>query len=271
MRFVSHELRVRYPVQQGWAVDGVDLQITPGTVTWLTGALGSGTSTLLLALGGLAPRLTGGERSGSVMADGEDPAVYSPLQHGIGYLGPAPALQLSGVTRTVRDEIAVGPMNLGWAREASLSAIAEAMTKLRVDHLAERAPGTLSGGETQRVLLASLLVISPRAWLLDEPFSALDHASRRHVGQLLAEQARGGATVVVACDEADTMVDLADRLIVMKRGRVVLDGTPRELLAGDAILAAGAGSTDAATLARAAGIAAPRPVSRAGLIERVIR
>jgi energy-coupling factor transporter ATP-binding protein EcfA2 len=271
MRFVTRDLRVRYPVQAGWAVNGVDLEIMPGMVTWLTGALGSGTSTLLLALGGLAPRLTGGERTGSVTADGQDPATYSPLQHGMAYLGPAPALQLSGVTGTVRDELAVGPMNLGWASEASLSAVADAMTSLRLDHLAGRAPGTLSGGETQRVLLASLLVTSPRAWLLDEPFSALDHASRRHVGGLLAEQARRGASVVVACDDADTMIDLADRLVVMQGGRVVLDGSPHELLAGDAILAAGAGSTDAATLASCAGIAAPRPVTRQGLVDRVIR
>jgi energy-coupling factor transporter ATP-binding protein EcfA2 len=270
MRFVTSGLRVRYPVQHGWAVDGVDLEIEPGLVTWLTGALGSGTSTLLLALSGLAPRLTGGERAGSVTADGADPAAYSPLQHGIGYLGAAPALQLSGVTRTVHDELAVGPMNLGWSRPASLQAVAEASTRLRVDHLAERSPGTLSGGETQRVLLASLLAISPRAWLLDEPFSALDHASQRHVGQLLIEQARAGATVVVACDDADTMLDVADRLIVMQRGRVVLDGTPSELLAGDAIIAAGAGSTDAAALARSAGMPEPRPVSRDALIDRIV-
>jgi energy-coupling factor transporter ATP-binding protein EcfA2 len=271
MRFVTRQLRVRYPVQQSWAVDRIDLEIAPGMVTWLTGALGSGTSTLLLALGGLAPRLTGGERTGSVTADGEDPAAYSPLQHGIAYLGPAPALQLSGVTRSVRDELAVGPMNLGWTRAASLGAVADAMTRLRLDHLAERAPGSLSGGETQRVLLASLLVISPQAWLLDEPFSALDHASRGHVGQLLVQQARRGANVIVACDDADAMIDVADRLIVMQSGQVVLDGPPRELLSGDAILAARAGSTDAAMLARSAGIAAPRPTSRQELIERVIR
>ena len=269
MRFVAHDLRVRYPVQARWAVNGVNLDIAPGEVTWLTGALGSGTSTLLLALAGLAPRLTGGKRTGTVTASEIDTATLSPLSQGIAYLGPSPALQISGIAGTVRDEIAVGPMNLGRSREASIAGTDDAMRRLKVDHLADRAPNTLSGGETQRVVVAALLASAPRAWLLDEPFSALDRASTVHLQQLLHELARAGATVVIACGDADTMLGIADRLVVMQDGQVALDGNPDELLAGDAIVAAGAGTTGAATLAREAGIAAPRPVRRADLIERI--
>ena len=75
--------------------------------------------------------------------------------------------------------------------------------------------------------------------------------------------------MVVTCDDADCMIDIADRLIVLRHGHIALDGIPRDLLAGDAILAAGAGTTDAATLAWQAGIAAPRPVTRAELLGRL--
>lgn len=269
MRLTTRALRVRYPVQEDWAVDGVDLEVAPGRVTWITGALGSGTSTLLLALAGLAPRLTGGVRTGSVTADGIDVATLSPLSHGIAYLGPSPALQISGIAKTVRDEIAVGPMNLGWSRDESVAATERAMGRLHIDHLAARDPSALSGGESQRMLLAALLATEPSAWLLDEPFSALDHASTVHVQRLLRELADGGATVVVACDDADTMVDVADRLVAMQRGRIVLDGDPAELLAGDAVFEIGTGSTSAAQLGRDAGIAAPRPVRRTELLERL--
>lgn len=269
MRFTTRGLRVRYPAQEAWAIDGVDLDIAPGSVTWLTGALGSGTSTLVLALAGLSPRLTGGDREGTVMADDVAASLTTPLSRGIAYLGPSASLQISGIAKTVRDEIAVGPMSLGRPREEIVLAVAQAMQQLHLGHLAARAPDALSGGETQRMLLASLLAASPRAWLLDEPFSALDHASTGHVQQLLRVQAAAGATVVVACDDADAMVDLADRMIVMQHGRVALDGDPRELLAGDAIIAAGAGTTDAAALARDAGIAAPRPLTRAQLLQRI--
>jgi len=271
MRFVARNLRVRYPVQERWAVDGIDLEIAPGHVTWLTGALGSGTSTLLLALAGLAPRLTGGERSGTVLADNVDVAAISPLSQGIAYLGPSPALQISGIAKTVHDEVAVGPMNLGQPRDTCLAATRDALERLGVGHLADRAPNALSGGETQRVLVAALLATRPAAWLLDEPFSALDHASTVRLQRLLRELAAEGATVVVACDDADTMLDVADRMIVMQQGRIALDGDPRDLLASDAVHAAGAGSTDAAELAREAGMAAPRPIRRADLIDLATR
>lgn len=270
MRFRARNLRIRYPVQQYWAVDGVDLDVETGRVTWLSGALGSGTSTLLLALAGLAPRLTGGVREGTVLAGDQDPATLAPLRAGIAYLGPSPALQLSGIAKTVRDEIAVGPMNLGETREQMAAATDRAIRWLELAHLADRAPGALSGGETQRVLLAALFAAAPRAWLLDEPFSALDHAVAGQVQRLLRDLARQGATVIVACDDADMMLDLADRLIVMQAGRIVLDGDPHELLAGDEMIAAGAGTTDAAMLAREAGFAVPHPLRREQLLRLVV-
>ena len=102
------------------------------------------------------------------------------------------------------------------------------------------------------MLLAALAATSPTLWLLDEPFSALDASSRAHVQQWLRGLAAGGATVVIACDEADTMARLADRLVVLQRGAVALDGAPSTLLASDAILATGAATTEAATLAATA-------------------
>ena len=269
MRFSARGLRFRYPAQQRWALDGIDLDVHSGQVTWLSGALGSGTSTLLLALGGLAPQLTGGDREGVIATDNGDPATTSPLRSGIAYLGPSPELQLSGIARTVREEIAVGPMNLGRSRDEIRSATDHAIDVLELAHLADRAPGALSGGETQRVLLAAMLAARPRAWLLDEPFSALDHGVAARVQRLLADLAHDGATVVVACDDADMMLGLADRLVVLQAGRVALDGDPEALLAGDAIRAAGAGTTDAATLAQLAGIGAPRPLRRDALLQQV--
>ncbi|HET9134820.1 MAG TPA: ATP-binding cassette domain-containing protein, partial [Gemmatimonadales bacterium] len=149
-------LRLRYPAQTHWALEGITTTFEPG-VTWLAGPLGAGTSTLLGALAGLLPRLSGGDGAGTATLDGADVAASSPLDLGIGWLGPAPALQLSGVAGTVRDEIAVGPMNLGWPRERIRAAVEAAMARTDVAHLADRAPNALSGGETQRVLLAALL------------------------------------------------------------------------------------------------------------------
>lgn len=269
--FAATSLRVRYPAQIGWALDGIDLVIAPGEVTWLTGVLGSGASTLLAAIAGLTPRLTGGEMTGSMTADGVDTCIGSPLKRGFAYLSASPALQLSGIARTVREEIAVGPMNLGLSRTEVITATDAAIARVELAHLADRAPGELSGGETQQVLIASMLAGDPKAWLLDEPFAALDRQATARLRELLRELAVGGATVVVACDAADTMVGLAQRIIVLKRGRVACDGAPVELLAGDALVASGAGSTEAAEIGRAAGVPPPRPLDTEALIQRIER
>ncbi|MBK7594727.1 MAG: ATP-binding cassette domain-containing protein [Gemmatimonadetes bacterium] len=178
-------------------------------------------------------------------------------------------MQLSGIAATVRDEIAVGPMNLGWPVEQIRAAADDAMQRLGIGHLADRAPRALSGGEQQRVLLAALAATSPTLWLLDEPFSALDATSRAHVQRWLRGLTRGGATVVIACDEADTMAGIADRLVVLQHGAVALDGAPSTLLASDAILATGAATTEAAALAAAAQMPAPRPILAASLLGAV--
>ncbi len=269
MRFRVEQLSYRYPVQERWAIRDVQLDILPGQITWLTGTLGSGTSTLLLALAGLAPRLTGGTAEGSVVVDGVDIATLSPLQAGIAYLGASPALQLSGIAPTVRDEIAIAPMNLGRTRGEILEQTERAMTTLALLPLAGRDPSALSGGETQRMLVASMLAAAPRAWLLDEPFSALDLESTLGLQRLLRQVARAGASVIITCDDADTMLEIADRIIVLDAGRIVLDGAPADMLAGDAIIASGAGSTDAATLALDAGMPAPRPLRRETLLARL--
>ncbi|HEY3935459.1 MAG TPA: ABC transporter ATP-binding protein [Gemmatimonadales bacterium] len=269
MGVITRGLALRYPAQDEWALDAIDLDIVPGQVTWLDGALGSGTSTLLLALGGLAPRLTGGDRRGLVLVDDHDPDAGAPLSHGIAYLGPSPAVQVSGVARTVLGEVALGPMNCGWTRERALTHAHDALRALDVVHLAERAPGTLSGGETQRMILAALLASAPRIWLLDEPFSALDRAATERVQRLLRDSAAAGRTVIVACDDADVMLPIADRLIVLRAGRVALDGSPSALLADDAILEAGAGTTDAGDLAVRSGIGPPRPLTSHDLLARI--
>ena len=268
-RLHARRLQFRYPAQDRWAIDGVDLEISSGQITWLTGALGSGTSTALLTFAGLAPRLTGGDRQGELRLNDHDPATLRPLEAGIAFLGPSPALQLSGITQSVHDEIAVGPMNLGWPPERISAAVSDALARLQIDHLADRAPGELSGGETQRVLLAAMLAVAPRVWLLDEPFSALDHHGRILAAELLGQVAREGAMVVIACDDADVMAGIAERIVAFVDGRIALDGLPRELLAGEALLQTGAGTTDAATLAATAGWPSPRPLDTTALMSLV--
>lgn len=253
-----------YPGESAPALVQCTLLAESGAVTWLTGALGAGTSTALLVAAGLAPRHTGGQRSGQVRTLGLDPAGHSSpgsLGGRVALVLSSPATQLSGIAETVAQEVAFAPANLGWPRERIHEGVARALAILGIPHLAGRDPGTLSGGEMQRTVIAAMLVLEPELWLLDEPTSALDAAGRALMHALLRTEAARGAAVLIASEDTDGLAAVADRLIVFEAGRPVLDGRPDDLLRGDPVWNAGAASTTIAALGRAAGIRAPRALT----------
>lgn len=244
-----------YPGTDAPALRDLSCVFVAGQVTWLFGKLGAGSSTALLVAGGLAPILTGGRRTGSVRIGELDPgdvANRAALAGRIGYVSAQPHLQLSGLAETVFDEVAFAPANLGWERGRIGTAVLHALARVGAGHLVDRVPTELSGGELQRVVLAAMLVLAPKVWLLDEPASALDPAARAGAYALFREEARRGAAVVIATEDADGVLEVADRIIVLERGQVAVDGVPAEVLGSDACWALGVGSTTVGALWRAA-------------------
>jgi len=253
-----------YPGAPTPALRGCTLQAPAGSITWLTGALGAGTSTALLVASGLAPRHTGGNLMGSVRTLGLDPSQPASTQLLAGRVAlvlASPAAQLSGIAETVAQEVAFAPANLGWPAPRIHAAVAEALARLEVAHLAGRDPATLSGGEMQRTVLAATLVLAPELWLLDEPASALDAPGRSLLVRLLREEAARGAAVVLASEAADDLAEVAETVIVFHDGSPALAGPPDRVLREEPIWEAGASGTAIGGLARAADVAAPRPLT----------
>ncbi len=253
-----------YPGAPAPALQRCSVRAEAGTVTWLTGALGAGTSTALLVAAGLAPGHTGGERSGAVVTLGLDPAAPASgtaLRGRVALVLSSPATQLSGIAETVAQEVAFAPANLGWPRERIRVGVERALAALRIAHLAARDPGTLSGGEMQRTVIAAMLVLEPELWLLDEPTSALDAAGQTLVHELIRREAARGATVIIASEDTDGLHSVADRLLVFAGGRPVLEGTPREILRGAPVWEQGGASTTIGGLSRATGDAPPHPLT----------
>jgi energy-coupling factor transport system ATP-binding protein len=254
----------RYPASRQVLRD-VTLVADAGQVTWLFGPLGAGASTVLLVAAGLAPSLTGGTLDGSVRVLGTSPegqAGRATLQGRVAYVTAMPYLQLSGMAESVFDEVAFAPANLGWSRERIGAAVPAALDRLDVAHLAERVPEQLSGGELQRVVIAAMLVLQPEVWLLDEPSSALDAVGRRTVEELIREEARRGAAVLLATEDADLGLAVADETILLDEGSTIARGAPEELLGTELMWEIGAGSTTVAELARAAKMLARAPSAR---------
>jgi len=240
-----------YPGTEKAALRDVSLAIEARAVTGVTGAVGAGSSTLLLVAGGFAPRLTGGTLSGR-----RDLATSR-----VGIVFATPWTQLTGLATTVRAEVAFGPASLARPREVVLAACASALRDLGVAHLADRDPGTLSGGELQRVVVASVLAMEPELLVLDDPAAELDPAGADALYALLPVLARRGTAVLVATPDAERLARTAARVVVMEGGCIVRDGPPASVL----------DDTDVARIARAAGCPAPFPLDVAMLLARVDR
>ncbi len=252
--FQASVLGFRYGDHDEPALRDITMAINDGAVAWLTGAPGAGTSTLLLVAAGLAPTYTGGVVSGSCRLLDLDPGTpqgRAGLLGRVAFVSADPGSQLSGIAETVFEEVAFAPANLGWSRDRIQDAVRSALERVGISHLASRGPASLSGGEQQRVVIASMLALSPDAWLLDEPGSALDARGKESLAQLLIAEAGRGALVMVASEDADWLAGWATRLVVMQHGHIARDGTPVELLADPTLSDTGAGSTAAAAMAQA--------------------
>lgn len=253
-----------YPATQAPALRDVSLEVTAGDVVALVGNVGAGASTLLLVAGDLAPRVVGGRLEGRVCFEGRGQGTG-----GRGIVLPTPWTQLSGMAFTVWDEVAFGPANLGWPRDAIARHVDRALERLGVAELGSRDPATLSGGELQRVIIAGILAMDPAVLLLDEPVAELDPGGARDVWRLVRALSDEGAAIVVATSDLDALPEVADRIVWLERGEVVETG-PSALLASETLCAARLG-TQVAEVWRAAGLAAPYPATVAEAARRWIK
>lgn len=231
----------------------IDLELADGEIVGLVGANEAGKSTLCLVASGLAPASIGGALTGTLTIDGE-PAAGRPVHElaervAIGFQNPA--TQRSGITATVFEEIALGPMNLGLDVAETIERTRHALAVLGLDALAERDPARLSGGQSQLVAIASLIAMRPRHFILDEPTAQLDPEGTRLVGEALRALARTGSALLVAEHKTDLLDGLCDRVVVIADGRIVLDGAAATVLADERLGAWGVEAPSRVRLARA--------------------
>jgi cobalt/nickel transport system ATP-binding protein len=140
--------------------------------------------------------------------------------------------------QTVLDELAFGPLQLGWTREEILRCVDAMLAEFSIADLKHRSPHRLSGGEKQRVALASVLIALPDVLLLEEPTSALDPRSQSEVVRFLASCRGTGRTVVTATHNIDIVAEIADYCFVLQDGRLAAEGTPADILGDGALLGA---------------------------------
>lgn len=218
------------------ALREVNLQIQVGQRIAVLGANGSGKSTLLRLLDALYF-----VDAGDLLFDGA-PVTEASLQEDefafdfrrrVGLVFQNPDVQL--FNPTVFDEIAFGPLQLRWPHEQIRERVAQMLEQMEIAHLKERSPHRLSGGEKQRVALASVLILDPEVLLLDEPTAALDPKSQSQMVDFLSE-CGGIKTVVTATHDLDIIEEIADICHVFRQGQLIASAPPAQILADEALL-----------------------------------
>ncbi len=208
---------------------GVNLKVGRGEVVGLLGPTGSGKSTVCLALAGLVPHSTGGVFGGNVTVGGLNTKreAVSALAQKVGLVFQDAESQLFNMT--VEDEVAFGPESLGLPRAEIIERVDWALRAVRMNDHRARSPFQLSGGQKKRVALAAVLAMRPEILVLDEPTAELDPLGKTELGQVLVELKQAGMTLVIVEQDMEVLAHLADRLALLAEGRVVLEGSPREI------------------------------------------
>ena len=213
------------------ALDDVNLCIEEGSFVGIVGATGSGKSTLIQHLNGLIK--VQDKKTSSVVVQGmsaTDKKTLKNLRFKVGMVFQYPEYQL--FADTVEKDVAFGPKNMKLSKEEIDARVRKAMDVVGLDYdqFASRSPFDLSGGEKRRAAIAGVIAMQPEILVLDEPVAGLDPAGREEILALVKKlQKEVSPTIILVSHNMDDIAVMADRIIALKDGKVVMDGTPKEV------------------------------------------
>jgi len=223
------ELCIQYPDRSYPAIDCLTETIEGGEVIVLTGPSGCGKSTLCRALAGFIPEMIPAKVSGEITVDGESVWTADPARIAtrLGLIQQDPDAQIC--TLNVWQEVAFGPENLCLPPDEVAARVEQCLAFVGITHLAERTTTTLSGGEKQRLAIASILAMAPETILLDEPTANLDPEGAQAVFNLLRElRDQEGRTLIVVEHRLAPLLPLSPRVLVMNKGGIVTRRATRQ-------------------------------------------
>jgi energy-coupling factor transporter ATP-binding protein EcfA2 len=224
-----NDLSFKYPQSDRYILNNIDLEVERGEFVGLAGKSGCGKSTLLYHLCGIIPHAVNGYKEGKVKVCGLDTAEHEipELSTHVGMVFQNPEVQLFSVT--VEDEVAFIAENLNYPVGKIRKRLDFSLDAVGIDDLRERYPFELSGGEKQRVAIASAISVKPEVLVLDEPTSELDSRGTEMVLEVLHRLNQAGMTIILAEHHLDEVSSYLDRLIIMDDGRIIADDEPRTI------------------------------------------
>ncbi|MFT4004231.1 MAG: ABC transporter ATP-binding protein [Lacrimispora sp.] len=228
-------LKYRYPHTENLALDGIEFAVEKGQFIGIVGENKAGKSTLCQAFAGLVPTMFRGAYGGKLLINGAEAAQtpIAELCQTVGLVFQNPFNQLSGAKETVFEEIAFGLQNLGVPREEIYERVEKNLKLLDIEEYRDRNPFDLSGGQTQRVAIASILAMEPEVIVLDEPTSQLDPQGSEEVFRVVEKLAKAGITIIMVEHKMEKMASYCDKILLLHQGKQVAYDTPERIFSRD--------------------------------------
>ena len=224
------DLTVQYLEQEENALDKISLEVEEGEFVAILGAHGAGKTTLCLSINGIVPNMINSDMFGKIEVAGEIPPniPVRELASKVGSVFDNPEFQMSQLT--VFEEVALGLQNLGVDKDTIIENITTSLELVGLAGFEERSPFEISGGQQQRLAMASALSMKPQILVLDEPTSNLDPIGKEEVFTVTRKiNQEEGLTVIIAEHEVEVIAEYADKVILLEQGKITQVGTPEEL------------------------------------------
>ena len=227
----------KYELQEEKTIKNLDLYVKQGEFVGIIGKNGSGKTTLCNIIRGIIPDFVQGTITGSISIDNKniDDIERGEMAELVGFVFQNPFSQISGIKKTVFEEIAYGLENLGVPREEIRQRVTDVIKLLKIEDLQDKNPNELSGGQSQRVAIASIIVMNPKVLIFDEPTSQLDPLGTEEIFDILKLLKSQNKTIILVEHKIDLIAEYADRVVVMDDGEIIFNGETHEVLSNDKI------------------------------------
>lgn len=231
-----------YPLMKKPALKGITADFEKGKFYGIIGENAGGKTTLCNLLRGLVPHFYKGKLEGEATIGGTDIRSLDVdlLSTKIGYIFQNPFTQISGVRKTVFEEIALGLENLGMPKEQMIEKVLAIAKLVDIEPLLQNNPNALSGGQRQRVAFASVIAMDTDMFVIDEPTSQLDPEGTAAIFEIIHKLKEQGKTIVLVEHKVDLLAEYADEMLVLHKGELIAKGKTEEILSEYSLLDKGA-------------------------------
>jgi energy-coupling factor transport system ATP-binding protein len=224
-------LKYKYPLSEALALDNLSFHIDQGEFIGIIGRNSAGKSTLCQAIVGLVPHFYKGAYGGKVLVDGMEVKNHSiaDISVKVGMVFQNPFTQVTGSKLTVFEEIAFGLENIGVPRSEIIERVYSVLNLLKIEQVKDRNPFDLSGGQMQRMAIASMITMKPDILVLDEPTSQLDPEGSEEVFQAIQALSKQGMTVMMAEHNMEKMAQYCHRVLLLDDGKLIDFDIPEKI------------------------------------------